>query len=138
MARFIRKKQEETPVDVVVEEVKVEVVKPPEPIFEPTKSQKIAEKIVPKVVKTPVIVTVDAEIPDEEPKVLPMEIDTPDLGQIVPDVPVYVLALTEKKGFKFVTRIVARGSYDQCNEAQRIYTKKFGMSRNERLSVTKV
>ena len=137
MARLIRKKKEETSVEEVTETVKVEVVKPSEPIFEPVKSQKIIEKIVPKVVETPVVESVDAEIPDGEPKVIPMEIETPDLGQ-KSDALVYVLALTEKKGFKFKSTLIAKGSYDNCVEAQRIYMKKFGTGRNERLYIQKV
>ena len=138
MAKFIKRKQEEIPVKEATETVKVEVAKPPEPIFELPKSQKIIEKIVPKVVETPVVESVDAEIPDGEPKTLPMEIETPDLGQKVSDVPVYVLALTEKRGFKFKSTLIARGSYDNCVEAQRIYMKKFGTGRNERLYIQKV
>ena len=138
MARLIRKKKEETSVEEVTETVKVEVAKTPEPIFELPKSQQIIEKIVPKAVETTVVESIDVEIPDEEPKVLPMEIETPDLGQKVSDVPVYVLALTEKRGFKFKSTLIARGSYDNCVEAQRIYMKKFGTGRNERLYIQKV
>jgi len=127
MAVFNRKikSKKEAPVDVSVEDESTPepaIVREPIIIKEPAvtlvKSQQIIqEKILPKVIETPV---------------MPVSIEAKKIE------PLYVLALTEKKGFKFVTRIIAQGTYDQCNEAQRIYTKKFGMSRNERLQVTKV
>jgi len=110
----IRRSKKKISLEETVPEETVKVAVMPEPVFEPVKTQQIIEKLVPKV------------------------IETPDLGQVVSGIPFYVLALTEKKGFKFKSRVLAKGTHDECVEAQKIYMKKFGVSRNERLYIQKV
>jgi hypothetical protein len=87
----------------------------PEPVFEPVKTQQIINKMLPIVVAT-----VDTE------------------GQELPVLPTHVLVLTEKRGFKFVSKILSKGTYDECTQAMNVYRRKFGTGRNERLHVTKV
>lgn len=98
----------------IEEEETVKVNVAPEPVFEPVKTQKIIEKMMPIVVAT-----VDVN------------------GETVKELPSHALVLTEKRGFKFVSRILSKGTHDECTLAMSVYRKKFGVSRNEKLFVAK-